>query len=90
MYLSGCGLEESVEHMFLGYAFYGSIWLHRRQWLGIHLASLLHLDHLIQFEKIGGDSKKIGLCSTYCPVFELLRRKTIVVFFNINNIQFII
>lgn len=46
--LSDCGLEEHADHLFLGCAFYGSIWSLVRQWLGICSASPLHLsDHLI-------------------------------------------
>jgi len=56
MCISGCGMEESVNH------FFGSLWYLVRQWLGFLSLNLLHVaDHLIQL----GNLERFANCSEF-------------------------
>jgi len=61
--LSGSGLKESDNHLFLECYFYGSFWSLIWQWLGIHSAYHFFY-HVIQFGSVRGDPrKKLFFCS---------------------------
>lgn len=57
---SGCEKEESIDHLFVGCAYLGGIWIFLQHWLGISTADILHIfDHFAQFTNETGDSRKI-------------------------------
>jgi len=56
-----CGIEESINHLFLGCDVFGCIWLLVRQWLFIHSLTFLHLsDHVLHFSMLAQCSKTIS------------------------------
>ena len=51
----GCGLLESVDHLFLGCNFFGSVWFLVWQWLGISTVGFGVLpEHFLQFNPLAG------------------------------------
>ena len=58
--VGGCGMEENVNHLFLGCDYLGSIWHIVRLWLCVFSLNLLRLsDHLIQLDHLGGFPKPL-------------------------------
>jgi hypothetical protein len=56
--VAGCGNNESLIHMFIHYDFFGALWQHVRNWLGISEADPYNIHaHLIQFTNAIGTSR---------------------------------
>ena len=59
-YVSSCGLEESVDHLFMRYNFFGSNRHTVQHWIGIVAIELFLLSgHFLQFVQLGCFSKMI-------------------------------
>jgi len=57
---SGCGPYETANHLFVGCAFYGSIWVHVRMSLEIQVSYRLPvIDHFWNFTCLADDYKKL-------------------------------
>jgi len=55
---TGCGIEETSEHLFLHCNIFGSIWHHIFKWLNVSLVIPSTVgDHFIQFTALGGIAK---------------------------------
>jgi len=55
----GCGHDESVDRLFVGYAYFGSVVAQILLWLGIFMEVRLSISsHFNQFTNLDGDYKK--------------------------------
>jgi len=58
MCVTGCGLEETVPHLFIHCPTFGTLWQHIRSWIGMSGVDPLNIDdHFTQFTHSSGHSK---------------------------------
>jgi len=76
---AGCGLDETAHHLFLHCEFFGGLWQHIRNWVGISGVDLFTIhDHFYQFtNSIGGSTKRRSFMQMLCLlcVHSLERKK---------------
>jgi hypothetical protein len=59
--VGGCGKSKDIDNLFLSCDFFKKIWYGISSWLGFIMVHLAHvLNHLLQFEILGGFPKKIS------------------------------
>jgi hypothetical protein len=56
--VSGCGSNESADHLVIHCPTFGEVWQHIRTWIGVHSVDPQHImDHFIQFAYYSGGFK---------------------------------
>ena len=73
MCVSGCGNNETTDHLLIHYPIFSVLWQHVKAWIGFHSVEPQHiLDHFTQFTYSTGSFKPrwsflqlVWLCSVY-------------------------